>query len=281
MFIRHRRPDRDGGVATIGDGPAVGSAFAHFPVRRRRAVPDPVGSGPTVVVGVEPAGRNLSAVTWATEEAAVMGRSLDRVTVPEDDPTHALLARSDRQSLLVVGAHERGTLARLSDSCSVAVAERSRVPVVIVPDRWHQDVLEPHAVVVGVDLDASPDAVLAFAFDEADRHGVPLVVAHGLETAPRPSAGATAAARAAYDDRPVRCAAALADAVATHRTAHPGVDVHLDLRPGHPANVLVAAASRARVLVIGRSAGREAGLGPVARRVIHRAEVPVAVVPPV
>jgi len=278
MLIRHRQRERDEDVATTGEGLPVGRTFAHL--AGQFSAVDPVGSGPSVVVGVAPAGRNASAVTWATEQAAAMGRPLDTVTVPDDDPTHALLARSDRQTLLVVGAHERGTLACLSDSCSVAVAARSRVPVVIVPDGWHPDPLEPHAVVVGVDPEASPDAVLAFAFDEADRHGVPLVVAHGLEMPPRPSPGASAAARAAYDDRPVRCAAALADAVARHRPAHPEVDVRLDLRPGHPANVLVEDASRARVLVIGRSAGRHAGLGSVARRVIHRAEVPVAVVPP-
>lgn len=157
-----------------------------------------------VVVGVDGSESNRAAVRWAAHEAEASDRPLRLVCVcgdemPTDsdehsavlrrladdiagehpeltvdreiaagDPIRTLLERSLDQGLLVVGKRGHGTFARLLiGSTSIAVAGRSRVPTVIIPDTWEQSRHLHQPVVVGLDPDDVHAEALNYAFAEA------------------------------------------------------------------------------------------------------------------
>ncbi|MGW4895875.1 universal stress protein [Kitasatospora sp. NPDC004240] len=209
-----------------------------------------------------------------------------------DDPADGLLdgADRDRAELLVVGSRGLGGFAGLLvGSVGLAVAARSRVPVVLV--RAPHEVTgeggigSPDGeVLVGVDVRQPADALLDFAFAAADLRGVPLRVVHswqlvpagfctGLVPPPVDIAGQEHAAREA-----------LTQALAPWRAKYPGTEVVEELRLDGAAWALLHAATEhdASLVVVGR---RERPLpfgprlGPVAHAVLHHSPAPVAVVP--
>jgi hypothetical protein len=130
---------------------------------------------------------------------------------------------------------------------------------------------------VAVGISAVPeDEPLAFAFAEADRLGVPLVVEH-VWSAPADNGPATAGTDgrtelAAYTD----AARLLDDIVAVWSDKYPDVEVRRALRHGlDPAFALTAASRSARLLVVGSTASS----APLVQALLHRAGCPVAVVP--
>ena len=197
------------------------------------------------------------------------------------DPISALVRRSADQALLVVGKRGHGTFARLLvGSTSIAVAGRSRVPTVIVPDTWEQSQHLHQPVVVGLDPDDVHTEALVYAFGEARRRGVRLVVTHGWEF-PKPFRDPATVSRNVADWQERRLSS-IRDAVAPFRSAFPGIHVELASRHGHPATVLLDEAGSAQLLVLGRhDDGRLGGFpfGSVTRNVLHHVDVPVAVVP--
>ncbi len=194
----------------------------------------------------------------------------------------ALVAHSADRALLVVGKRGLGTFARLLiGSTSIAVAGRSRVPTVIVPDTWDQARHGHDPVVVGLDPDDVHAEALAYAFAEARRRGVRLVIAHGWEAKGLLIRDPAAVSRdiASWKEH---CLARLTDVVGPARSSYPGVHVELVPRHGHPATVLLEVAESAQLLVLGRHDDSRLGgfpFGSVTRNVLHHAEVPVAVVP--
>jgi len=190
-----------------------------------------------------------------------------------------LVSRSAEQSTLVVGRRGLGSFTRLLvGSTSLSVASHARVPVVVVPERWRVDAHDTEPVVVGVDHGDVQPAALEFAFAEAQRHNVPLIAAHGREV---PGLDWDPAAYDAEADRD--SALALERVVQPFRQAHPDVQVSLVHSREHPLTVLLDQASPTQLLVLGRHSNRRSGgfpFGSVARAVLHYAEVPVAIVPP-
>lgn len=198
------------------------------------------------------------------------------------NPVSSLLAHAADQGLLVVGKRGLGTFARLLiGSTSIAVAGRCRVPTVIIPDTWEQGKHRHDPVVVGLDPADLHTAALSYAFAEARRRGVGLVVAYGWE----PKAQLLrdpAAVSAEITEWKTHSLARLTHAVAEVQSAFGGVHVELVPRHGHPATVLLEVAGSAQLLVLGRhDDGRLGGFpyGSVTRNVLHHACVPVAVVP--
>ena len=217
--------------------------------------------------------------------AADIARERPELTVDHKllagQPVGALIAHSADQGLLVVGKRGLGTFGRLLiGSTSNAVAGWSRVPTVIVPDAWAPSPHSHDPVVVGLDPDDVHGEALAYAFAEARRRGVRLVVAQGWE-AKAPARDPASVSRDTADWK-AHCTARLADAVAPSRSVFPGVHVDLASRQGHPAGVLLDEAQSAQLLVLGRhDDGRQGGFafGSVTRNVLHHADMPVAVVP--
>lgn len=257
-----------------------------------------------VVVGVDGSGGGAGAVTWAARDAMVTGRPLHVVTVLEEpvhraDPAHrehllgsvvdrlradlpgldvrydavegataqVLLDLSVGQAMLVVGNRARGVVGHpLAGSTSLAVAARSRVPVVIVPDHWRLD--EGAPVAVGVAPGLMHPAAVRFALVEAQRREVPLVLVHGWSRPGASPAGDTTAAEVGRE-------------IAEHRHGTGSVPVRTAHGTGDESRVLLAASEHAQLLVLGRGAARRLGCAPgsITRTVLGSSAVPVVVVP--
>jgi nucleotide-binding universal stress UspA family protein len=200
-----------------------------------------------------------------------------RAEVTAEEPASALLRRGRHAGLLVVGHRGRGTGRSgrtAAGSVALWVATHASAPVVV-----HRPIDGPDASarLVAVGIGAVPeDEPLAFAFAEADRFGVPLVVEH-VWSGPADSRPA----RAGVDRRAELAALAdasrlLDDTIAVWSDKFPGVEVRRALRHGlDPAFALTAASRAARLLVVGFTGSSE----PLIRALVHRAGCPVAVVP--
>ncbi|MEU5665571.1 universal stress protein [Streptomyces longwoodensis] len=202
--------------------------------------------------------------------------------------------------LLVLGSRAlSGVGGFLVGSVGHAVVAHTEVPVVLVrageqaDDEHERDpVGHPSAatrfrsVVAGIDITNSADsadsadAVLAFAFEEADRRATDLEVVHSWSPPPC-SAYALAADPERRDGTARQQAARLTDVLSPWRRKFPAVEVIARSRVGSAADHLGAAALRASLLVVGRRIRRHAlgtHIGPVTHAVLHHAPVPVAVV---
>ncbi|MFD6229431.1 universal stress protein [Streptomyces sp. NPDC060232] len=239
---------------------------------------------------VDPAtARGWGERTLATAESRLRRRhpGLDVETQwVADDPVDVLCAAAEEAELLVLGSRGLGGLAGfLAGSVSLAVLARTRRPVVLV--RPH-DPLEPEEdraggdVVIGLDVSAPGDEVLAFGFAAADRYGCGLRVVHswavpalyGLDTGgvlPLLMTEVAEDARRALDE-----------ALAPWTEKFPGVPVVRDCRQGRPAQDLTELSHEARLVVVGRKVRRArigTHIGAVTHAVLHHSLAPVAVVP--
>lgn len=263
-----------------------------------------------VVVGVDAVGRSTSAVVWATEEADRTGAALHlvhagqertdgplaagaaslarRLTMAELDcrvvpgrPVDALVDAAASASLLVLGRRRLvGALRMLPGSTSFAVAGRSRVPVVVVPERWVQPSMSSAPVVVGVSPDvgnvsSSDGPMLKFAAGRAARLRVPLVVV-GAWDVPSVYAWPPTDVEAWRS----RNQTALERRMAPVRRAYPDLEIALRAVAEPAGRALLEGGRIGQLTVVGRSRGRRAGfaMGATARDVLRGAERPVAVV---
>lgn len=200
---------------------------------------------------------------------------------PEDSVAAVLTEASKHARLLVVGSRGRGGFAGLLlGSVGVTVASHAHCPVVVVrtlPASAEQSV---RPVVVGVDGSATSMSAVDFAFDQASRLGLPLVAVHGWEL---PSLFGPVPPWMPEEVEEIRMAekAVLSESLAGHAERYPDVDVTSAVRRGGPAQVLLAAAQDAEMVVVGsRGLGGFRGLllGSVSQAVLHHATSPVVVV---
>jgi nucleotide-binding universal stress UspA family protein len=215
----------------------------------------------------------------AAERAAKVAPDIDVSTASHDgDAVPVLLQAATSAATLVLGSRRLGAVgSAVLGSVSAAVARSTTCPVVVVrgPAGLPQ---EATGAVVGVDGRGDCAAALDYAFDFADRHGVPL---HAVMCW-HPDLLAQMTWRT---EPPVaeRATVWLAEALAGRRERYPGVDVHVAVVKDHPAAGLVAASYGRQLLVVG-SRGRDAFastlLGSVSRGVLHHASCPVAIVRP-
>ncbi len=128
-------------------------------------------------------------------------------------------------------------------------------------------------------------APIEFAFASAAAHGVAVRAVRAWVSAPlfayslpsRPPHGETRGPEPGERDR-----GRLAEAVELWREKYPDLPVTERVEHGHAAEVLLGAASRAGLMVVGRPINRPAvgpRLGHVAHALLHHAACPVAVVP--
>jgi nucleotide-binding universal stress UspA family protein len=242
------------------------SAVAMPPRMRAR------DTGPRTV-GDELCGESARALSGAVSRAAeVSSRLIIDASLLIGPPALAVTDSGAGALMLVVGARGAGGFAAmLLGSVSRYAAMNACCPVIVVREGAESAHLE---VVVGI-RDPQDTATLAFAFDEADLRGAPLVVVHSWNGLPattwRPDDPAQLAAEA---DRN------LAEALEPWRDKYPAVPVRQDVVHDHPARVLACYSSRAELVVIGRHGG---GAGPavggIQHAVLSHARGPVAVVP--
>jgi nucleotide-binding universal stress UspA family protein len=199
------------------------------------------------------------------------------------DPAHELRDATSPADVVVVGRRGIGLVERVVlGSTSVALAGSSRGPVVIVPDDWATDRATDGAdgghVVAGVDGTERDNAVLEFAFARADRDHLPLDVVAAAEL-PAVYGWETTEVERWVKEAQTRLGERMEPWV--HR--FPSVDLRCHTPLTNPAIALLDAAEGAALIVVGRYAGSHhlsafSGLS-TARRVLHHAACPVAVVP--
>jgi len=270
-------------VAVDGDAPSVGAVlWACAEAARLRLPLEIIGAVPDLAAGPAPSQAPealRSFVDRLRHEADLLPP-----VVRTGAPLEILLDRADEHTrFMVLGHRDLGSVYRvIAGSMSIAVAGRSPVPVVVVPDRWVGAARGSHPVVAGVTMTAADSkvdtAVLRHAFEHADRQRVPVVVTHAWEVPALLSWSPTDVARSR-----VRAEHALDELLAPWRAEFPDVEVVPRVVAGAPSDVLADAAQVAQLVVVGRRtpAHRVGGfhLGSTARKFMHHLDVPVLVVP--
>lgn len=211
-----------------------------------------------------------------------LGEERVAVEVRAGHPVRVLLDLAEGHTVLVIGKRGQGALRRVViGSTSIAVAGRSPIPVVVVPDPWDQAAAAGRPVLVGMDMDKEHDAALGQAFTQASRRDVELQVLQGW--VPHPLlVGEATVATPYYTKWAEHCYEQLEAYVERARADFPDVTVTIDQAQVHPVDLLTERSELAQLLVLGRDPKeRWSGftLGSVARGVLHHSHVPVAVVP--
>ncbi|MEU6659011.1 universal stress protein [Streptomyces sp. NPDC046821] len=232
---------------------------------------------------------------WARSVAEEAGRAVTSghpglpVTVdsPSGDAVPELLTAASDADLLVLGSRGHGPLVGfLVGSVGQQVIAESRHPVALVREDDRPE-LEAggREIVVGQEGDPEDSrAALEFAFATAAARGATLRVVRAW-TLP-PLYAYSPASLQLLDDaggmEPYE-RKALGEALAPLRERYPEVPVVEHVEIGSAAQVLLASAAAAQLVVVGRRARRStvgSRIGSVAHAVMHHAPCPVAVVPP-
>jgi nucleotide-binding universal stress UspA family protein len=194
----------------------------------------------------------------------------------DGDPARVLIEESEQAREVVLGSrHNKALGSAVLGSVSAAVTARAACPVVVVRGPSSP---EPGAgVVIGVDDTETSEQVLAYGFDYASWHGLPVrpVLCWHPDLLALKS-------RRAEPPAPARVEAWLSEALAGWQERYPDVAVHPEVVREYPVAGLVGASTGQNLLVVGRR-GRHALsgtlLGSVSQGVLHHATPPVAVVP--
>jgi len=197
-------------------------------------------------------------------------------------PAHALEAASHAASLIVTGTRGCGGFTGvLLGSVTHALAAHARCPLVVVPRETPADALDE--VVLGVGPRHS-EAAIRYAFEAARGYRASLTVVRAWWPA-APAVSIAVPGGMYVPDPEIFRAAADDDAQASIKALtdeFPDVSVRVELREGNAVELLLGAASRARLLVVGAPRHHSPltlGAGYVVDGVIAHSPVPVAVVP--
>jgi nucleotide-binding universal stress UspA family protein len=183
--------------------------------------------------------------------------------------------------MLVMGSRGLGGFrGLLLGSVSTQVAAHSDCPVVVI----REDVTgNGPRVVVGIDGSPESEAAVGFAFDMASRHGWSVLALHAWDIPSYdlivlPNTPIPVPLSEVADDE-VRLAA---ETLAGFQADYPDVTVEQRLVRAAPVQALLDASGEAAMVVVGtRGHGQIVGalLGSVSNGVLHRSQIPVAVVP--
>jgi nucleotide-binding universal stress UspA family protein len=193
-------------------------------------------------------------------------------------PVDELVRASVDADLLVVGTNKTGVLVgAVHGTLPLRLAAHAACPVAVVPAGWADG---GESIVVGVEDDATLDAPLAAAAEEAEARGLPLVLVHAWSIPA--TLGIDFGATVPYDALVEAHSDILDRAVAKVRTLSPTLTVTSRLMQGAAAPALVSVAASAAMLVVGtHGRGAVAGLilGSVSHDVLLNMPCPVLVVP--
>ncbi|GAA1566301.1 universal stress protein [Streptomyces globosus] len=284
-------------TVTVGlDGSPESLAAAQWAAQEARRRGVPLRLLRAWSVGEDPRTRVVDAATargWGERTLAITERRLRRRHPGLDvetawvagDPVEELCGAAEEAELLVLGSRGLGGLAGfLAGSVSLAVLARTRRPVVLV--RPH-DPLEPEAgregeVVIGLDVSAPCEELLAFGFAAADRYGCGLRVVHSWAVPALYGPDTAGVLPLLMTEVAEDARRALDEALAPWTEKFPDVVVVRDCRQGRPAQDLAELSHDARLVVVGRKVRRArigTHIGPVTHTALHHCLAPVAVVP--
>lgn len=276
------------GVVVGADGSDHGKAAIRWAASAARAYglpltvlfarPDATGV-PEIIA--EPTGVLGEAVAEA--ESGWSGLEVRALQSPES-PVKSLLVASETADFLVLGSRGIGGFrGLLLGSTTLNVAPYTECPVVVVHAHTEDDQPEipegegnPGQVVLGYDGSAAANRAAAFAFRHADAVGcgVVVVTVDPARTEPESREVDPSAALPGSDT------GAFASPVIVTAEAFPNVPVSFVAGIGRPAEVLIAEAQGAELLVVGsRGSGGFAKLvmGSVSQKVVAHASCPVAI----
>ncbi|WP_051942916.1 universal stress protein [Streptacidiphilus rugosus] len=206
--------------------------------------------------------------------------------VREGTPIEVLLDAARDARMLVLATRGTGALGELVvGSTGTALAGQAACPVVVVPSPAETAAhTAPGPVVVGVDGSSHGQAVLRQALEEADLHGLPLIVVHTWRRMPGGLSVPVEEQRRRFRPEQVSHELVVSEALAGAGQRFPEVAVTAWVREDHPVRALleVARSRSASLLLVGaRGSGGYPGLalGSVALGVLHHATCPVCVVP--
>lgn len=255
-------------VLTAFIAPMGGVAFGAGPYLSPTAIEDMIE-------------RTESDLTRRAEAVASRFPGLDvRSMVLIGSPAAALVEASEHATLVVVGSRGLGGFrGLLLGSVGVQVASHSRCPAVVIRKAPAEDA---HTVVVGIDGSSLSLAAASFAFDMASRHGWDVRAVHAWEVpAYDVLAAPTGPPPISVDDLLDGEERVAAETIAGLRDRYPDVAVEQRVVKGTSVRVLLDESEGAAMIVVGTHGRGEflgAFLGSVGQGVLHRAQVPVAVV---
>ena len=200
---------------------------------------------------------------------------------PAEAPIPALVGASRTAAELVLGTRGMSAVrGAVLGSVTIEVSATAHCPVIVVRGASANGA-STGPVVVGVDGKSDSIAALDFAFEDAERRGVPLVAVYAWQLdrwdfasgIPMPG-GDMRAAHAHHRAR-------LEEALAAPAARHPGVDVTTDVVCAPTAGTLAHRSNKASLLIVGTHGHRELSgllLGSVSQALMRRSACPVAVV---
>ncbi len=267
LWAAHEAQARGRGLTLVHSvlPPSAGSAFGPgFPI------------GLDVMTDIEASVREeLEA------EAATLPATDVLVHVEVGSPSGVLLAASESASLIVLGSRGHGGFrGLLLGSVGAQVTAHAECPVAVIRELAPADA---RRIVVGVDGSPASEAAIGFAFDMASRHGWAITAVHAWEVPAYdllviPDGPIPVPLSDVADDE-VRLAA---EVLSGFQDDYPDVEVEQRLVRAAPLSALLEAGEGAAMIVVGtRGHGQVVGalLGSVSHGVLHKAHLPVAVVP--
>jgi nucleotide-binding universal stress UspA family protein len=229
-----------------------------------------------VLVGVDGSDTATAAADLGAREARA--RQVQLILV-QGHRARTLVELSCEASLVVVGASGVPG-ARLGPVADYVVAH-ARAPVIVVRE-VQASAARVAPVIVGVDGSANGQAALAFALEEADARGAPVLPLFAWYRLPAGNLGPVRPLNYRPVEARAEAARMLAEAMAGTAEEYPDVRVRpIVLFDPQPAAVLIKASRWAGLVVVGRRGrGRLAHrlVGSVSDALVGRATCPVAVV---
>jgi nucleotide-binding universal stress UspA family protein len=223
----------------------------------------------------------IGAITELTRIAAELDCNDVLIHVEIGSASGLLLEASDTAEMIVLGSRGRGGFTGLLlGSVGIQVTSHASCPVIVMRAESRADAKD---VVVGIDGSPHSVAALEFAFDEASRHGWNLIAVHAWDVP-------------AYDlilapdgplpfpmehiaDEEIRLTA---EVLAGFVEDYPDVHVTERLVRSPAVQALLDNTTEAALIVVGtrgRNAAIGALLGSVSNGILHKAKLPVAVIP--